>query len=261
MSVAFSPRPETAIWRQINRSAIRRTETPGKSNSRLADILGIRVDHSREILMSRKKHVANIAGLSCVTAILAGTAGVAFAQPSLASALPTAAPAAVCSLKGGEIHGNGFALKQTYDVKRNGKTIARVAAGPKGDIRVGITGSGPVSVGTVRCTPTGSTAASTKTDAAAATARGAAAAQQAARGGASKTQAAAIGRKAAASEAKRLGLAPAVVNQVTNNVTNIVNNTIIGGSNNTIGGTQVGNGNTQGGTQGAGNGNTQGGTQ
>ncbi|KJK42159.1 hypothetical protein, partial [Streptomyces sp. NRRL F-4428] len=199
--------------------------------------------------MSRKKHVANIAGLSCVTAILAGTAGVAVAQPS---ALPTAAPAAVCSLKGGEIHGNGFALKQTYDVKRSGKTIARVAAGPKGDIRVGITGAGPFSVGTVKCASTGSTAASTKTDMAAATARGAAAAQQAARGGASKTQAAAIGRKAAASEAKRLGLAPAVVNQVTNNVTNIVNNTIIGGSNNTIGGTQIGNGNTQGGTQGAG---------
>lgn len=139
--------------------------------------------------MSRTNRIAHIAGLSCFAAVLAGTAGVAAAQTSQTAA-PTAAPAAACSLQDGVVRGTGFAPHQGYDVTRDGKTIARVSAGPKGDVQTSITGGGSVSVGTVRCASSGSASGSTASDAAAATSKGTEAAQQAERNGASKAQAA-----------------------------------------------------------------------
>ncbi|MYQ43716.1 hypothetical protein GTW40_01310, partial [Streptomyces sp. SID4985] len=197
---------------------------------------------------------------AAITATLSAGAAV-FAFPANPAA---AAPSATCSLQNGMVQGSGFTPDQSYNVTRGGQTISRVSAGANGNVQVGVTGGGPIAVGGTQCSSSGSGAggnASESAAAAAATAKGTAAAQQAVRSGASQAQAVAIGRQTAQAEAQRLGLPPTVVNQVTNNTTNIVNNTISGGTGNTIGGTQIGGqGNTQGGTQG-GTGNTQGGTQ
>ncbi|MGC5001303.1 hypothetical protein, partial [Streptomyces sp. DT203] len=141
----------------------------------------------------------------------------------------SAAPNQKCRVVASSLTGENFAPNGTFSVSPAGMMVRSSSDGRIGPTTV--TGTGNFSVGPVACTGAAATSAGSGTDAAAATAAGTRAAQAAINRGASPQAAKAQGIAAAQTTARSLGLSQTMINQVinqtTNNMTQIQNSSVI----------------------------------
>ncbi|MFF1901719.1 hypothetical protein, partial [Streptomyces sp. NPDC058206] len=141
----------------------------------------------------------------------------------------SAAPNQNCRVVASSLTGENFAPNGTFNVSPAGMMVRSSSDGRIGPTTV--TGAGNFSVGPVACTGAAATSAGSGTDAAAATAAGTRAAQAAINRGATPQAAKAQGIAAAQTTARSLGLSQTmisqVINQTTNNMTQIQNSSVV----------------------------------